>query len=131
MEAQDILIAVASFFLAAGTGFTGHQMMKDADNFSEDTSLKVDVDNQNAGKVFDGNYLGLKYEDDDRGRFYFKFNDSRGIQRIQDLRQDGTLQRTKKIRSFGNKTYFLHLRYQDDPEVMKDGFMELYMIEES
>lgn len=131
METQDILVAVAAFILAAGLGFAAHQSLKGDDKFSTDVSLRVDTDNQIASTEFDGNFLELRYEDTDRAKYYFKFNDSRRVQQIENLKQDGTLQTTTKIRSFGNKTYFLHLRYQDDPSVSDDGFMEIYRVEET
>ena len=133
MEVQDYLVVLSAFLLAAGIGFAIHQFVQtdSSDEFSQELDLRVDSDNPVASTEFDGNNLELRYEDSEEAKFYFKFNDTRGVQQIEDLKQDGTLQTKTEIKSFGNKTYFLYLRYRDDPNQTGDGFMELYRVEEA
>jgi hypothetical protein len=132
MKMQDLLIGIAAFFLATAIGFTAHQtIQKNQNNYTTDLTLRVDAEKQTASTKFDGNYIELRYEDTEKAKFYFKFNDTRNIQRIKGLKQDSTLQTTTKIRSFGNKTYFLYLRYQDNPNQTQDGYIELYKIEQA
>jgi hypothetical protein len=131
MERQDYLVAAASFILAAGIGFAGHQAFFQEQKFSEDLSLRVDSETQTASTEFDGHKIELRYEDAEEAKFYFKYNDSRGVQQLRGLEHDGTLRTTRKIRSFGKDTYFLYLRYKDDPEKSEDGFLELYRIEKT
>lgn len=126
-------LVFAAFFLATTVGYAGHQMISNdgSSSYTEDLDLRVDSETQVASTEFDGNYLELRYEDTEKAKFYFKFNDTRDVQQLEGLRQDGTLQTTTKIRSFGNKTYFLYLRYLDNPNQSEDGYMELYRIEEA
>ena len=132
MEIQDYLVVLSAFLLAAGAGFAIHQFVQtdSSDEFSQDLDLRVDSDNPVASTEFDGNNIELRYEDTTEAKFYFKFNDTRNIQQIEGLRQDGTLQTKTEIKSFGNKTYFLYLIYQDYPNKTGEGFMEIYRIEE-
>lgn len=132
MNFRDLLIVASAFFLSIGVGFGVHQFLQSDGKYSSDLSNRADAENQVAGASFDGNYIELRYEDTPEASFYFKFNDSRGVQRIEDLRQDGTLQTTTKIRSFGEKTYFIYLRYRDNPnQSSEEDFIEIYRIEEA
>lgn len=131
MEMRDWLVVASAFFLSVGTGFALHQSLQKDDKFVEDLSLRADDENQVASTEFDENFIEMRYEDTKKAKFYFRYNDSRGIQTLQGLKHDGTIRRTTKIRSFGNKTYFLYLRYRDNPEIREDGFIELYRIEEA
>ena len=133
METQDYLIAVASFILAAGVGFAAHQTVQSEGEagFSKDLSVRVDSDTQTNSIEFDNHFIELRYEDRDKARFYYKFNDTRGVEQIEGLTHDGTLQNFRDIKSFRNQTYFLYIRYLDDPNQSEDGYMELYRIEET
>jgi hypothetical protein len=132
MERRDFLILASAFFLATGAGFALHQYIQSDDKYSSDLSLRADSDKNVAGTNFDGNYIELRFEDTPEAKFYFKFNDSRQVQQIENLRQDGKLQTTTKIRSFGKKTYFIYIRYRDNPEEnSEEDFIEIYRIEEA
>lgn len=132
MKLRDILIVASAFLLSIGVGFGAHQFLQSDGKYSSDISVRADAENQVAGTNFDENYIELRYEDTPEARFYFKFNDSRGVQRIEGLRQDGTLQTTTKIRSFGEKTYFIYLRYRDRPDKSsEEDYIEIYSIEEA
>ena len=133
METQDYLVAAAAFLLAAGTGFAAYQTFQPdgEENFSRDVSVRVDSETQIDSVDFDNHSIELRYEDTDRAKFYYNFNDVRGVQQIEGLQHDGTLQTFRDIKSFENQTYFLYLRYMDNPNQSEDGYMELYRIEET
>jgi len=133
METQDYLVVAAAFILAAGTGFAAHQtLQKDGDSgFSQDVSVRVDSETQVDSVDFDNHTLELRYEDTDKAKFYYKFEDSRSVEQIEGLQHDGALHNFRDIKSFGNQTYFLYMRYLDDPNQSEDGYMELYRIEET
>jgi hypothetical protein len=133
MEVQDYIVVAAAFLLAAGTGFAAHQVFQSGgeEKFASDVSLRVDAESQIDSVDFDNHTVELRYEDTDRAQFYYSFDDARGVQQIEGLQHDGTLQNFRDIKSFGNQTYFLYLRYMDDPNQSEDGYMELYRIEET
>lgn len=133
MERQEYLIVAAAFFLSIGAGFAGHTLLQNGNSeYSEDFSLRADTEDSVVNTTFDGdNYIELRHEEAPEARFYFNFERETNAELIDDLRHDGTLQTITKIRSFGNKTYFLYLRYQDDPNQSEDAFIELYRIEEA
>ena len=132
MEYQDYLFVGAVFFLAAGTGFAAHNMLKGGDSgYVEELSLRADTENSKVNTTFDGNFIELRHEEAPEARFYFNFNQSTPAQEIENFKHDGTLQTTTEIKSFGNKTYFLYIRYRDDPNQSEDAFIELFRIEET
>ena len=131
MEKRDYIVAMAAFFVAAASGFAVHQLMTGSGEFEKQMDVRVDNDNQEATAKFDGKELGLEYENYQQAKFYFVFNDTREEQLLEGLKYDGKLQNIREIRSFGNKTYLLYIRYQDNASKFGDGWMELYKIEET
>jgi hypothetical protein len=131
MEKSDYALVLAAFFVAAAVGFAGHRMLGSGGEFTKEMDVRVDMDNQEATARFDNQTLELKYQNYQQAKFYFVFNDTRGEQQIEDLEYDGELHTTTEIRSFGNKTYLLYLRYQDNASEFDDGWMELYRVEEA
>lgn len=131
MEKRVYAVALAAFFVASGTGFAVHQLIAGDGEFEKEMDVRVDNDNQEATAEFDGQELGLEYENYQQAKFYFVFNDTREEQLIEGLEYNGQLQTTTEIRSFGNKTYLLYLRYQDNATEFGDGWMELYRVEEA
>lgn len=121
--------AAAVFLIAAATGYIGYSTFT-SDKYVESFDIRVDNDNDKQVVNFDGHSVELRYENFEEAKFYYGFNDSRRVQQIEDLVLDGTLRRMTDIKSFGNQTYLLHLKYQDDPEKTGDGWMQLYKIEE-
>lgn len=131
MDNRDYLVVAAAFFISAAIGFAGHQVLDRGDEFVKKMDVRADHDNQEATARFDSQNLTLVYENFKQAKFYFEFNDSREEQLLKGLRYNGKLQTTKKIRSFGNKTYILYLRYRDNASKFDDGWIELYRIEEA
>ncbi|QGA80500.1 hypothetical protein [Candidatus Nanohalobium constans] len=133
MEKRTIVLVVAAFFLSTVLGFASHTLLQNGDSeYTESFSLRADTEDEVVNTTFDGdNYLELRHEEAPKARFYFKTQQEENAEQIEDLKHDGTLQTTTKIRSFGNKTYFLYLRYMDNPNQSEDGYMELYRIEET
>ena len=129
MQKQDYLVALAAFFLAAGTGFLGHQIAGDGGEFARDVDVRVDNNNSEGTIQFDNKKLGLTYENFKEAKFYYNFNDSREDQEIEGLTYNGEVQTFRDIKSFGKDTYFLYFRYQDNASKFGDGWMELYRIE--
>jgi hypothetical protein len=133
MDTQEYLVIASAFLLALGAGYAANQTFQNSSEagFSKELSLRVDSETPTAYTEFDDHYIELRYEDTDKAKFYYKFNDTRNVQQIEGLKHDGKLQNFRDIKSFGNQTYFLYLRYMDQPNQSNDGYMELYRIEET
>jgi hypothetical protein len=129
MEKRDYIVVLAALFMSAAVGFAGNQTFFSDQNFSKSMDVRVDNENRKEMARFDNQSLQLRYENFEEAKYYYGFNDSRGVQQIEDLEHDGEIHTFRDIKSFGDKTYFLYLRYQDNASEFDDGWMELYRIE--
>ncbi len=129
MEDRNYIVALAALILSAGIAFAAHQEFFTEQKFSRSFDLRVDNENSEETVMFKNHSLGLTYENFQEAKFYYNFNDSRGNQQIQGLEIDGQIHTFRDIKSFGEDTYFLYIRYQDNATKFGDGWMELYRIE--
>ena len=130
METQDYLVLLAAFFLAAATGFAVSEAAQ-SDGFARDVDVRVDNENDKQTIEFDNKTLELRHENFEEAKFYYGFNDTRGVQQIEGLKHNGEVQNLRDIRSFGEDTYFLYIRYQDNSSEFGDAWMKLYRIEKT
>lgn len=129
-ETRNLLIAVAVFVLAAGTGlFAGEQLSgyERPDLYTSNFNVTLDQDNNEETVEFDDRSVNLTYESWNEFRAYYDTGNYRD--RINTT-SDGEVRTTTEIVTVDGASYRFRFRYRDDPEGFDGDYLRLYRVEQ-
>jgi hypothetical protein len=128
MKTENLALAASAFLVAAVFAFSAVQ---ESYTFTEEiqTGYEVNSSQDITTVEFFNHSVDLMLEDTANATFYLDRDRDGSAEEALKKVADGKIHKGTKLLDFQESVYRLHLRYQDDPEVEEDAWLEVYRIQ--
>jgi hypothetical protein len=128
MKKKDLYFVLPAFLVALVVGYSLNSTLTGEEEFDQQFDAEVNATNPVQAVEFDDREITLMHQNDPEARFFMDITGDGSSDRELEVRRDGRVHQDTVLATVEGKTYFLYLRYSDDPDAEGDGWMTLYRV---